>query len=86
MPQSAAQPILDLRDQLAGFAGKVKSWPKPESKVDTRWHDEMVRKANESFRKAPEKKYVTKPAEKAAIRKKPTAGKARPKKKVAGRQ
>lgn len=39
----AAQPIVDF------FRGGKKK--KPEPKPDTSWHDEQVRKANESFSK-----------------------------------
>lgn len=86
MAQSAAQPILDYRDKLIDFAQKFEDWGKSGSKTpkpDTAWHDEMVKKANESFRKASEKTFVKKPAQSAVIRKKPTTSKSYPKKRMA---
>jgi CTP synthase (UTP-ammonia lyase) len=83
-----SDPILDLRGKLIDFAKKAKEWGESGSKKqDTSWHDEMVRKANESFRKeAGKKKAVKKPAQSEAIRKKTVANKAYPKKKVAGKR
>ncbi len=83
-----AQPLLNLRDKLIDYAKKAKAWGESGTKKpDTTWHDEMVRKANESFRKEDEKKVVKKPAQSSeAIRKRPTASKAYPKKRVAGKQ
>jgi len=79
-------PILALRDKLIDTAKKAKEWgEKGTKKPDTSWHDEMVRKANESFRKEEEKKVVKKPAQSLGMKKKSTTSKAYPKKRVAGK-
>jgi hypothetical protein len=46
----------------------IMSIPTPQRKQDTSWHDSMVRKANESFRKA-----AVKPAAKTRPAKRKTA-------------
>jgi hypothetical protein len=75
-----SDPFSDWRDTLSKWATKAKNYigNDPTKKVDTSWHDEMVKQANESFRKkltpegpklgqkAPAKK---KPTQKAAARK-----------------
>jgi hypothetical protein len=76
-----------LANTVEGWINKI---PTPSKKKDTSWNDEMVRKANESFRKAEEKKAQRKkpvagPANKAAVAKKKTAQKDTPKKRVAGK-
>jgi len=48
-----------MRDRVSDLAGKAgfyfrKAVPVASPKVDTSWHDEMVRKANDSFRKRQE--------------------------------
>jgi hypothetical protein len=84
MPQDygAAEPIVGLARKAYNKVNPLK-----ENKLDTSWHDEMVRKANESFRKeAEKKKVVKKPTQDTGIRRKPTSSKAYPKKRVAGKQ
>lgn len=54
---SPAKPLLDLRDKLHSAADKFLSYDKPmgkntTQKTDTSWHDGMVKKANEAFRKS----------------------------------
>lgn len=51
----AASPIAGYFKKIADFFDNT---PKPASlsKEDTSWHDAMVRKANESFREADEKR------------------------------
>ena len=71
MGQSAAQPILNLRDKLTGALDKLRSWDKPiGKKQDTSWHDQMVKTANESFtKKGAGAKVAPKPAAKPAKKK-----------------
>ena len=81
MAQNAAQPLLNLRDKLIDLSRKTNGKP------DTAWHDEMVRKANESFRKESRRKTIkSPPLQGKTIGKKPTASKASSKRKVAGKQ
>lgn len=54
-----AKPLLDLRDKLHSVADKFLSYDKPMSKnkdasqkTDTSWHDGMVKRASDSFRKS----------------------------------
>jgi hypothetical protein len=84
----AAQPLLDIRNKLIDYARKAKEWGESGTKnLDTTWHDEMVRKANESFQKdAEKKKIVKKPVQSAGTRKKPTTSKPIYRKRVAGKQ
>jgi len=88
MAQEAAQPILYYRDKLIDYAKKLKEWGESGTKKpDTTWHDEMVRKANESFRKESGKKTIkSPPLQGKTIGKKPTASKASSKRKVTGKQ
>lgn len=59
MMGSAAQPFIDWRNTLNKWADKVKSWDTPiGKKQDTSWHDEMVKKANQSFTDAANKKLT----------------------------
>jgi hypothetical protein len=45
--------LADKAQRLAyNFENTLRALPTPHRKVDTSWHDEMVRKANESFREA----------------------------------
>jgi hypothetical protein len=61
MAQEAAQPILYYRDKLIDYAKKLKEWGESGSKKpDTTWHDNMVKNANESFRKQAEKEAAKK--------------------------
>jgi hypothetical protein len=75
----AAQPIVDAFSKI-GIGKKEEKKPPPQ-KADTSWHDAEVRKANESFRKAPEegqkvgKKVVQKPVKKPTLANKRTARK-----------
>ena len=76
---SPAQPIINWRDKIREWAEKA---AKPVSTKDTAWHDEMVRKATDSFKKPTTMKVAGKP--KTATAKKP-ATKRRPTKLVAGK-
>lgn len=56
MGQNLAQPFIDWRDKLIGWAQKIGSYDRPvgrsadsPARPDTSWHDEMVRDANRSF-------------------------------------
>lgn len=71
---NAAQPLLDLRAKIGEYARKFLGDDKPLAKrgvvyagdkPDTSWHDEMVKEANESFRKAADRKVGKKPPRKA---------------------
>lgn len=62
---NAAQSLLDLRSKLGEYARKFLGGDKPLAKrgvvyagdkPDTSYHDEMVKEANESFRKAAQRK------------------------------
>lgn len=56
MADNAASPIISGARRIADtFYNAMEAIPTPHRKVDTSWHDEMVKKANESFRKAAEK-------------------------------
>lgn len=76
MSDNPAQPFINMRDRLYNFAQKYDpSTPsKPAAqKVDTSWHDQMVKNANDSFAKraaadkaATAKKAAKKPAKKTA--------------------
>jgi hypothetical protein len=72
---NAAQSLLNLRSQIGSFAGKIignDNGGGSKSKVDTSWHDQMVKEANEGFRKrgmgtkAAQKKQAKKGAKKTA--------------------
>ena len=67
---SAAKEILGWREKLGQAANWVDekfNQPRSSSKPDTSWNDEMVRKANESFRQAAAAKTPARaPAKKSA--------------------
>ena len=68
---SAAKEILGWREKLGQAANWVDekfNQPRSSSRPDTSWNDEMVRKANESFRQAAGAKQVAAraPAKKSA--------------------
>lgn len=48
----AFQPIIDLANKASNAFNLINKLPTPHGKVDTSWHDQMVKNANESFRKA----------------------------------
>jgi hypothetical protein len=89
----AAEPIIDWAHQFVDdFSNKtnklLNSLPSyKRSKKDDSWHDKMVHKANESFRKPVQKKKVVKTTTQGTtIRKNPTtAKKSTQKKRVAGK-
>ena len=55
----AAQPIADVFKKVyRAVSGTADAVPTPEKKVDTSWHDDEVKKANESFKAAAEKRKV----------------------------
>lgn len=64
---NAAQPLLDLKSKIGEYARKFIGSDKPVSKgvvyagdkPDTSYHDSMVKAANESFRRAAEKRRGT---------------------------
>jgi hypothetical protein len=56
MSRDAVSGLVDSAHRVADtFENTLMAIPTPHRKVDTSWHDEMVRKANESFREAAEK-------------------------------
>jgi hypothetical protein len=56
MADNAASDFIGGARRIAdAFYNTMDKIPTPHRKVDTSWHDEMVEKANESFRKAAEK-------------------------------
>jgi len=66
-----AQPILKWRDKIASLS----DGPPAQKSTDTSWHDDMVKRASESFRKKVSA-TGTKPAtNKAAAKKKATTKK-----------
>lgn len=77
MPEdSPVKPLLDLRDRIKNFVRKQS--PKQtnsDAKVDTSWHDEMVKRATSSFGKSAQKKVSAPPNVKAAPKKKVVPGK-----------
>ena len=86
MPDNPAQPLLDLRDKISHYAskltGKSQEPAKKAAPVDTSWHDQMVKQANESIRKQAEAKSQkkiskddTKPAQKSSAAKTSSARK-----------
>ena len=65
---NAAQPLLDLRAKIGEYSRKFLGDDKPlekrgvvyaGDKPDTSYHDQMVKAANESFRRAAEKRRGT---------------------------
>jgi hypothetical protein len=56
MGQDAAQTLIDMRDKVEGWAQKFGSGNGPLGKADPSWHNDMVKQANESFRKAAQRK------------------------------
>jgi hypothetical protein len=68
----------DVRKVEDFFTGKAQKKSPPE-KPDTAWHDEMVRKANESFRKDQEKRGTTLKSSGNSSGETKRAGKRRPK-------
>jgi hypothetical protein len=83
----AAEPIIDLARKASSNVEKFFSYvPTYEKKKDTSYEDDMVRKANESFLKASQKKKMVKTTQSTtSTKKKPTAKKVNPKKRVAGK-
>jgi hypothetical protein len=84
----AAEPIIDLARKASSKVEKFFSYVPPyeNKKKDTSYEDDMVRKANESFLKASQKKKMVKTTQSTtSTKKKPTAKKVNPKKRVAGK-
>jgi hypothetical protein len=79
----AAQPIVDVAKNAYSKVSRLlgdPSEPAPSmKKVDTSWHDEMVKQANESARKQAESKTTSK----RVSTQKPTASKQAPAKSTA---
>jgi len=61
----AAEPIVGIARKYEDIASKVREYKLPwqkSAKKDASWHEEMVKKANESFRKGSPKKPVAGPS------------------------
>lgn len=68
-------PAQGLIDRYKRWTGKEEKKPAPQ-KADTSWHDEQVKKANESFRKTSGSKTATsRSAAKKPERRKSASGK-----------
>jgi hypothetical protein len=48
---SPTQPIVNWRDKIVDVRNKIANFGKAPLKPDTSWHDEMVRKATDTFTK-----------------------------------
>ena len=92
---NAAEPLLELKSEIGDYARKFLGNDKPRAKsgvvyagdkADTSYHDGMVKEANESFRRAAEKRRGTnlkgssssetkRRSKRKSARRKPTQGK-----------
>ena len=78
----AAQPIVDLANKAYdGMSKALNAVPSIERKPDTSWHDEMVKKANQSKVEEFQRKAVgKKPAKRVQKRTAPLSNKRTPRK------
>jgi len=81
MPQDwgAAEPLVGITRKIGNFYDRL-SQPSSSKRQDTSWHDDMVRKANDSFRQQAEKDAAAKAsgAARQPIKRSPKRAPARP--------